>query len=387
MSDIKVIYSASARSFSTDRPIQKMIGVISGIKKAGANVVFIGGGDLYPRKSYSASMGGNSAGHSLKNRGWVKESFSEFLDILHDVAYGFYLLPIFIKCPYAILLERSSRLHIASILLAKLFKRKVLLEWKDHLVDYESSLFKSWALLVEDLKVKLSDCILVESKVLEFTLRETYSDARFHVAYNAVDLDGCSEDRLQKSHEKDIDFLYAGGYADYHDMLCLVEAANILNSRHISARFVCVGNGPHRAKMESRVNELGLKFNFEFIDAMSYSQLMRLYGRAIFGILPGCTDIICPIKIFEYMGFGLVPVIPDYLCNKEILNGDAAIYFEPGSAHSFADAIQKCLSFLLSDSGRDYLDGISLQNFRLAKNNYNWVSTWGGFVASEIYLK
>jgi glycosyltransferase involved in cell wall biosynthesis len=376
-----VIYSASARSFTSNRPIQKMLGVIMGIRKAGVNVIFIGGGDVYPRKYYSASMGGNSVGHSLKNRGWLKESISEFIDILHDIIYFFYLLPIFIKKPNAILLERSSRLHISPIILAKLFRRQILLEWKDHLVDYDASLFLKWALFIEDLKIKFSDHVIVESKILQSILQINYPATSFYVAFNAVELEEFDEKSLLKSSEKKIDFLYAGGYADYHNMLCLVDAVHILTQKKVSIKLVCVGNGPHRLEMEEKVASYGLSQYFDFVESKPYSELTQIYKQASFGVLPGCTDIICPIKVMEYMGFGLVPIIPDYGCNREILNGDSAFYFHPNNPESFSEVLSRCLDFL--NTSKDYIDSISLMNFQTAKDRLNWVSTWGAFVASN----
>jgi glycosyltransferase involved in cell wall biosynthesis len=289
------------------------------------------------------------------------------------------LLPVFIRNSNAIVLERSSRLHISAVLLAKLFQRKLLLEWKDHLIDYESSLFKRLALFIEDIKIKFADCIIVESYVLQQLLIKRYPNKQFHVAYNAVELGHLNGEHLTVVRDRDIGFLYAGGYADYHDMLSLVDAAVLLAHRNLSFNFVCIGNGPHRAEMESKVIALGLQNYFTFVNSVSYDSLTEFYKRSVFGILPGCTEIICPIKVFEYMGFGLIPVIPDYLCNREVLSDDVAFYFEPINPRSIADTIEKCLS-LLQNNG-EYLDALSLENFRQAKEKFNWVATWGELIA------
>jgi glycosyltransferase involved in cell wall biosynthesis len=50
------------------------------------------------------------------------------------------------------------------------------------------------------------------------------------------------------------------------------------------------------------------------------------------GFLPGSLPIVCPIKVFEYLAAGTVPMIPDTPANREvILDGENGLLFAPGA--------------------------------------------------------
>jgi glycosyltransferase involved in cell wall biosynthesis len=89
-------------------------------------------------------------------------------------------------------------------------------------------------------------------------------------------------------------------------------------------------------------------------------------------VLPGSTDIICPIKIMEYMAAETAVIAPDYNCNREIIidkiNG---VLFKPADLKNLIDQIL----FLLTDDKKRI--EIAKQGQDYVRDNLIWEQTWG----------
>jgi glycosyltransferase involved in cell wall biosynthesis len=89
-------------------------------------------------------------------------------------------------------------------------------------------------------------------------------------------------------------------------------------------------------------------------------------------VLPGSTDIICPIKIQEYMAAGLPTIAPDYLCNREVItHGKTGMLFTPGDEVALAKAI------LELSRGRELRQHMSRVARAEVASRFTWERTWG----------
>jgi glycosyltransferase involved in cell wall biosynthesis len=92
-------------------------------------------------------------------------------------------------------------------------------------------------------------------------------------------------------------------------------------------------------------------------------------------LLPGCTDIICPIKVSEYMAAGLPVVIPNHEPNREIISpGENGLLFTPQDARSLSEEMLN----LKNNPG--LRDRMGSRARKTAAENLTWEETWGRVV-------
>jgi glycosyltransferase involved in cell wall biosynthesis len=89
-------------------------------------------------------------------------------------------------------------------------------------------------------------------------------------------------------------------------------------------------------------------------------------------ILPGSTDIICPIKILEYMAAETAVILPDYPCNREVVTDNKnGLFFEPKNETALADKIELLLL------KPELIHLFSNQARNTVVNKFSWEKTWG----------
>lgn len=384
----KVLYNISGRSFYRNQLGRKISEVISCWDKLPIELDVYCGGDLKnspdtKSTEYGASKIHNSKVRKIKYLLPLVRSLSEFKDIVHDVKAYFFLKNKISKSNYDLVWERSSRLHFASLLLAKKYRIPFVLEWKDHLVDYDVSLFVLFAKWVECYKVRKADYIVVESYVLKEELEKKFSiSGKIIVAHNAVNTDEFKKinkhreairSQFHISSEQTL-VCYIGSFAFYHDTIRLVLAAYDLYQRGVdNVKFLLVGNGKEYLECLEKAKELDIKDRtLFFMEPVPMNNVPHILSGADITVLPGSTDIICPIKVFEYMSSETVAIIPDYKCNSDVIrDGVSGALFKPFDEIDLANTI------------RTYADDKELAN-KIRKSarkevieNYSWDSTWG----------
>ena len=355
----------------------------------GHEVDLICGGDLASGLSTSAAVGRRSDA-SLRGRvsGSIPDclvhSLSEFRDLTHDRRLYALLKRRIARHRPDLIWERSSRLHWAGLRMAGESGIPSVIEYMDSLTRYRWSLFKQRAIRLEEKKIRLTDRILVTSSVLARRLAAEYgvSQEKFLVAINAVDADEFHQpaertrmrDRYGLGPE---DFVvgYTGSFAWYHGMDLLRPTAEKLVSQRLPRKvvFCLVGDGPGLAPLETAVSTPLLKDHFLFpgrVDSRRVPAYLSMFDAAV---LPDCLDIICPIKVQEYMAAALPVVVPNYEANREVVtDGDTGLLFTPKNHADLAG----CLLKLIENHpalGRSIGD----RAHSLVRTRLNWEATWG----------
>ncbi len=384
MSEKSLIYICSGRSFSSASPGRKIFGVINCWQKIGYRVEHISGADLLAQQVNSNKEYG-AVSHYKK---WYRKPFlsffthslSELRDYFHDKKMLKKILKVNEKQPVNIIWERSSRLHIAGLIAARNLNKTFVLEWKDHLIPYKFSLLKLYAEYIEKVKVEKADFIVVESEVLKNFLIDRYHiDAqKIIVAYNAVDSEEfkpSKEKRLAKRSElnfSDSDFVvgYVGSYAFYHDCIRLVKAASLIKESNI--KFLLVGAGKEYSLVYEEAKKLGLLNEVVFFHPpVPKEEVPQLLSSMDAAVLPGSTDIICPIKVQEYMSFGLPPIVPDYACNREVINKSNGVLFKPFDEHDLSEVIKNL------EKKPEWCKELGAAARQSVEDHFSWEATWG----------
>jgi len=315
-------------------------------------------------------------------------TLSEWRDIEHDKRILAHLHKNYTSRQVHLVWERSSRLHSAGLHFARQIKVPYVLEWKDHLVDYDLSLFRGRALKLEALKNHEADYIVVESGVLKDALaREGVDQAKILVAHNAVDVTEFSKSETERVRVRaelgigeDVVLAgYLGSYAFYHDATCLVRAAALIakERRDRQVKVLMVGAGKEYPESWALAKELGvLDDTLLMLPGVPKERVPGLLSALDIAVLPGSTDIICPIKVQEYMASLLPTVAPDYACNREVLrDGVTGALFEPKEAEALTDKI-----LLLANDGALRLR-MGHQAREDVSKRFTWQATWGAALA------
>ena len=312
----------------------------------------------------------------------LRHSLSEWRDMQHDRLVESHLRSLSDGPRPTLICERSARLHKAGLTVARSLQVPYVLEWKDNLVNYGPSLFRAQALRVEAEKERQADWIIVESQVLKGQLAAGGLDpGKILVAHNAVDSAAFAHDPSERRRfrcslgieDESILIGYLGSYAWYHDTPRLIEAAAKLKSRFAErVRIVLVGAGRDRPACEASAQQHGLAENVLFHDPVSPDAVPKLLSGLDIAVLSGSTDIICPIKIQEYMAAGLPSVAPDYDCNREVLDdGRFGLLFRPGDASDLAEKLAR----LVDDEAMRRRMGEAAR--QAAVECFSWPATWG----------
>jgi glycosyltransferase involved in cell wall biosynthesis len=384
----RILYLCGGRSFCSGDPSRKLAEVADCWQRAGHDVKHVCGGDAY----VNGVPGGEAYGSQETYARWYRRvpgmtplvtSVSEWRDIRHDRWMFEHLGAICSRwCP-DVIWGRSCRLHCAGLTFARRIGVPYVLEWKDHLIDYRFSLFRGRALRMEARKNREAAYIVVESHVLRDQLgREGVDAGKIIVAHNAVQADQFSRDKRKRAKVRnelgvDNDTVlvgYLGSYAFYHDTARLVLAANIIRkgSPAGKTRILMVGAGKEYARSRQLAEDLELLDSVLIMKpGVPKEEVPGVLGALDIAVLPGSTDIICPIKVQEYMACELPSVVPDYACNREVIDdGRTGALFTPKDATALAGEI-----VALAQS-RGLREAMGRRAREEVIRRFSWQATW-----------
>lgn len=385
---VRVLYLCSGRSFFSKHLNRKLREVVSCWRRAGHDVRQICGGDLLSNGERASRYGSPEVHNQWLRRARglkaLRNTLSEWRDIQHDRQVLSALDSVCASWHPDVIWERSSRLHYAGLKLSRQLGVPYVLEWKDHLIDYRYSLFRRKALRAEAMKHRHADHVVVESAVLrEYLARSGVDGDRIIVAHNAVRPDEFARDlELRARVRQDLGVSsdtvlvgYLGSYAFYHDTARLVLAASIIRERRPprKIKILMVGAGKEYSDTRALANSLGvLDDSLVMKPGVPQGEVPGVLSALDVAVLPGSTDIICPIKVQEYMASALPSVVPDYACNREVVeDGVTGALFRPKDESSLAEAI---LGLAASDELRTEMGRRA--RFEVSRR-FTWEATWG----------
>lgn len=388
----EIVYICGGRSFFSSAPGRKIGEVVKCWRTAGHEVMHVCGGDILPETNGGVAPPVTYGSQETFMR-WYKKipgtdpvvhSLSEWRDIQHDKRMLVHLQKNYYSKNVQVVWERSSRLHSAGLHFARQLKVPYVLEWKDHLVDYDQSLFRKRALKLEAHKDHEANFIVVESSVLKDALaQEGVDSGKILVAHNAVDISEFSRSETARARvrsELGIDdnvilVGYLGSYAFYHDAPRLVRATALIAKQQLDrkVKVLMVGAGKEYPESRALAEELGvLDKSLLMLQGVPKDQVPGILSALDIAVLPGSTDIICPIKVQEYMASQLPTVAPDYSCNREVLrNGVTGELFTPKDSEAMAGKI------MLLANDEQLRIRIGLQARKVVKTRFSWQATWG----------
>ncbi len=160
--------------------------------------------------------------------------------------------------------------------------------------------------------------------------------------------------------------LYSGRLDYRKGLFDLIESSKIICPAHPEISFVITGKGILIDKLKRRVNESGLKKNFNFVGFVSREKLIQLYQQATIYVLPSHYEGL-PTVLLEAMACGCPVVATSVSGNLDVLTqGHDGILVPPKSPDKIAEAVLK----LLDDEKMRNTLGINARN--TIENRFTW---------------
>lgn len=135
---------------------------------------------------------------------------------------------------------------------------------------------------------------------------------------------------------------YVGALDPHKGVGGLVRVMDRLPPR---ARLLIFGKGRHLESIKEIARTVGAENRIDYTGFVMPVQLPHHLGRCRAGVVP-LVDVFfnryvsSPMKVFDYLASGVVPVVPDLPVFREIFRDESpAEFFEPGNDESMARAI------------------------------------------------
>jgi len=242
-------------------------------------------------------------------------SVSEYRDMRHDRLLLAHLADRLSQKRPEVIWHRASRLHMAPLRVARRLGVPYVLEWIDSLVSYKLSLFRWKAVAVDRQRIREARRVAIVSEkwMREVSAQYGLARERFTVIPNAVDADQFSRDeragrRVREQMDIPPDAFvvgYVGSYAWYHESHLMPKAAARVRKRtERPVYWLLVGDGPDRPQVDRLTRELGLDGTIKRAGIVAWDDVPNWLSAMDAAVLPGCLEIICPIKVQEYMAAG-----------------------------------------------------------------------------------
>lgn len=266
---------------------------------------------------------------------------------------------------------------VSAWLLAALKRKPFLLEirdlWPEFLIDM--GLLKNKALIkifkwLELFLYERAKHIVVNSPAYkDYLIGQGVPESKIFLVSNGVDPemfdpDGDGKNFIEK-HGLDSSFVvaYAGALGKANDIDTIIMAAQRLVD-HPDIKFVLIGHGIERLRLESSVNQMGLK-NVLFLGSLSKPDVAEALAAsdvcvATLKNIPMFTTTY-PNKVFDYMAAGRPTVLAiDGVIREVIDKANGGIFVNPGDDEQLAAAIIKlyedpALRSSMGRSAREYV--------------------------------
>ena len=173
------------------------------------------------------------------------------------------------------------------------------------------NLFGKYIKYWENKKVREYDKIITTEEIVNSRFEGLLGKGKSEIIYNYTNLEPSSD----INQEKEYDLIYAGSIRSIRSVMEILEAIRIITETGGKVKMLFIGvihESWLKQKMELFISENSLQNNITIHPFVPYSEINDYYrksriGLLIFHDLP-VHHIILPIKLFEYMTFGL-PVI------------------------------------------------------------------------------
>ncbi|AKB38743.1 Glycosyltransferase [Methanosarcina siciliae C2J] len=188
---------------------------------------------------------------------------------------------------------------------------------------------------------------------------------KIKVIHNGIDTDLFVPSKETSFDKKNL--LWVGRYARGKGLEYLIDAFNIVKSRHPKATLTMIGEGPEKDRIVQKINDLNLGNSIIMKDFVQNSELAGLYQNSSVFVLPSLEEGV-PRTILESMSCG-IPVVCSRLPQLVDIVDGGGILVPVKDSQTLGDRISEVLSnSSLAEEFRE-------NGRRNVVENYSWKDT------------
>jgi glycosyltransferase involved in cell wall biosynthesis len=183
---------------------------------------------------------------------------------------------------------------------------------------------------------------VVSKPVAKLLAAETVEARRVRFIPYGIDVEAMP-DRLTRSAGEALRIVFVGSFYPWHGAEVLVTALALAQSQVPNLRLSLIGDGLARQACVRRARELGLDETVEFTGWLPWEEVAQRLKAADLAVAPFLKIepfYFDPVKVMEYMAFGLPIIASDLERIAEMLHfGEAGMLVKPGDAGALAEAL------------------------------------------------
>jgi len=232
------------------------------------------------------------------------------------------------------------------------------------LIKVAIKLFANYVDYWEKKQSKNYDLVISNEEIVRDKFRKKIGKNKAEVLYNYTDI--YRHYTCSNWEEKKYDIIYCGGITRLRGAFKILEATKIASLKIPKIKVLFLGKYfPESLKndLQLYIDQNDLQNNIELHSGVNYSEVSKYYNKSRIGIVTllksKTFEISLPIKLFEYMAFGL-PIIGSNFghIKNYIENENCGIVVDPMRADQIAKAMIELLSNpkkykLYSENGRN----------------------------------
>lgn len=331
--------------------------LIAGLRRAGNDVTVVeaasGGGAQAAAAAYHGGAGRLPPRVRLVARDTVRA--------LQSVLHGVRVASAARRVRADVIVETHNTTSVAGALGALLSRRPLVLD--DVTPAFEDDRYyelgvRWWARVARRAAMRgSSQLVTVSDGIRDALSAEGVDRARVSLVPNGVAAAATRAEGLAWRVDHDVPAdrtvaVYVGSFQQFHRVDLLVRA---VADRAFPADVdvVLAGDGETRADAEALAEELGVSHRLRFLGRVPSVSVPVVLAAADLAVLPATEEYMNPMKLYEYLGAGLVAVAPDQHAVAEVVTevGPVAqvVVFEPGDAAALAVAVDRALALARRD--------------------------------------
>lgn len=137
---------------------------------------------------------------------------------------------------------------------------------------------------------------------------------------------------------------FVGWFRKWHGLELLLEAFWKSGLAAERVKVLLIGDGPAMGDLREFVEKNGLHESVVFTGPLPHASVPPYLDLIDIAVQPAANEYCCPMKILEYMALGKPIVAPAQENIEELVTSGEALFFTPGDAASFADALRALAS-------------------------------------------
>ncbi len=351
-------------------------GICNALRQDGhkVDVVSVPGVDVYKLEGVSEKTNSKFFPWSSVSK-YIPQILFEILEIGYNLILYWNLKQVIKGKHIDFIYERYALNTFATALIGKKYGIPVIEEINDatgirrvrkHRIEFLAKWIETWVF------EKSAALITISSEFERILIGRGFPREKVSFVPNAVDPDVFNtalydhKIRTKLKLENKLVVGFVGSFALWHGVDLVLQIAPELIRKIPNIHFLMVGSGLKLNDVKNKVSQMGFSNEFTFTGRVDYRDVPQYLNVMDIGLIPDSNEYGSPMKLFEYMSMGVVPVVPRLPPIEDVIDhGITGLMFTPGNTSDMVDQITKiyvdsALKKMLSENARA----------QVAKNHY-----------------